>query len=58
MNTLEGKKTFIISILYGLASILQMMGIMEFPFIENPGAHLQVAISAITLRLGIGKAKA
>lgn len=52
---LENKKTFIISMLYGAAALVEMFGVMDFPFIEEPGTHLQVALTAIMLRIGIGK---
>lgn len=51
------KKTFIISIIGGGLAVLELFGIFDFPFIEDPMTMIQVAITAITLRIGIGTPK-
>ena len=54
---LPGQKTFIMSMLYGVAALVEMFNFMDFPFITDPATSLQVAITAVLIRIGIGKPK-
>lgn len=57
MNPLPGKKTFIISMLYGVAAIIEIFGVFDFPFITDPWMQVQIAMTAILVRLGVLEAE-
>jgi hypothetical protein len=52
---LSGYKTHIVSAVGVLLGLTELIGWVDWPFIEDPMTAIQVGLSSSAIRLGIGK---